>query len=95
MENQEFLTEIQKLSKEVESHKGVLAHVVGLLVNLSNAVDEGFAKVNERLAILEGKQGMQGVNQQLGEIKTELHKIQKAYPYDELYSNLKSVQGEA
>lgn len=92
MENNEMLAELQRLSKDFEAHRNVLSHVVDLLLNLSSAVDEGFKKVNERLATLEGTQGMQGVNSQLSDIKQELHKIQKAYPYDELYNNLKGFQ---
>jgi hypothetical protein len=95
MENQLLTVEIQKLSKELEGQRNTLASVIGLLVGLSNAVNEGFDKVNERLSVLEGKQGMQGVNSQLLEIKHELHKIQKAYQYDELFNNIQSVQGNA
>ena len=79
MENMELSAEIQKLSKDIEAQRSVLSHVIGLLVHLLNAVNEGFDKVNERLSVLEGKQGMQGVNIQLTDIKHELTKIQKAY----------------
>ena len=95
MENKDLAAEIQKMSKDLETQRGTLSHMISLLLGLSGAVDDGFKKVNERIALLEGKEGMQGVNHQLGEIKNELHKIQKAYPYDELFNNMKSVQGEA
>lgn len=95
MENNDLKLEVQKLTKDLENQRHTLSHIIGILSNLSNAIDEGFAKVHERLAILEGKQGMQGVNQQLGDIKNELHKIQKAYPYDDMFNNIKTVQGEA
>jgi len=91
MENSEVITELQRISKDLESQRNVLSHVVSLLMNLSNVVDEGFNKVNERLAALEGKQGMQGVNQQLGDIKNELHKIQRTYPYDDMFKNILSI----
>lgn len=95
MENHELIAEVKRLTAEITEQRGVISHVVNLLVNLSTAVDDGFKKVNERLAVLEGEKGMQGVNMQLGDIKNELHKIQKAYPYDELFNNMKSVTGEA
>jgi hypothetical protein len=96
MDNQNISVDIQKLTKEFEAQRNTLSAVIGLLMDLNNAVNEGFEKVNERLSVLEGKQGMQGVNSQLHEIKQELHKIQKAYPYDDLYNNIQSIQkGEA
>ncbi|MCF8450890.1 MAG: hypothetical protein K9G49_13540 [Taibaiella sp.] len=94
MEKNELL--LEKLSKDIEAQRSALSHVIGLIINLSNAVNDGFAEVNQRLAILEGKQGMQGVNTQLTDIKTELGKIQKAYPYEELFANMQSIsKGDA
>lgn len=96
MNSEGTTTDIQKIAKELEAQRGTLAAVIGLLMNLSNAVNEGFEKVNERLAALEGKQGMQGVNTQLQEIRHELHKIQKAYPYDDIFSNMQEItKGQA
>ena len=96
MDNKKLADEILKLSKDLESQRNVFSSVIDLLVNLSNAVNDGFDKVNERLSILEGKKGMQGVNSQLSDIKHELHKIQKAYPYDEMFTNIQSIKkGEA
>lgn len=90
MDNQEILVSFEKLSKQLEQHRNTLSNVVNLLVNLSNVVNDGFAEANSRLATLEGKHGMQGVNAQLNDIKSELHKIQKTYPYDDLFNNMKT-----
>lgn len=96
MENKDLAFEIQKLSKDFDAQRNTLSSVIGLLVDLNEAVNQGFEKVNERLSALEGKQGMQGVNSQLLEIKHELHKIQKAYNYEEIYSNVQALnKGEA
>jgi len=95
MDAQNISTEFYKLSKELEGQRTTLSDVIRLIVNLNNAINEGFNEINNRLSALEGKQGMQGVNTQLNEIKIELHKIQRAYPYEEIYSNLKSISGEA
>lgn len=96
MDTQNLEAEVQKLHKELEAQRNTLSNVISLLLNLSTAVTEGFEKVNERLSALEGKQGMQGVNTQLADIKNELHKIQKTYPYDEMYNNITSIKiGEA
>lgn len=65
MDNAALATEVQKLSRELEAQRNSFSHVIGLIVSLSNAVNEGFNKVNERLSILEGKQGMQGVNAEM------------------------------
>lgn len=76
--------------------KVVLGSIIHLLDRLNKVVEDGFSEVNERLARLEGKDGMQGVTKQLVDIKGELQKIQKAYPYDDLLSNMQTVkQGEA
>ena len=96
MDIQELQQQIEKNSASIESSKKAIGSVLDLLEKISNAVDEGFRTINARLAALEGKEGMQGVNAQLGEIKHELHKIQKAYPYDDLFNNIQSIQpGEA
>ncbi|MBC7552970.1 MAG: hypothetical protein H7257_03220 [Taibaiella sp.] len=96
MDNQQLAKQIELNSAEIESLGKNLGAVVLLLERISNAVDEGFRKVNDRLSVLEGREGMQRVNTQLGEIKNKLHKIQKSYPYDELYKNIKSISlGEA
>ena len=95
MENKDLSSELQKLSKDLEAQRHTLSSVISILSGLSSAVNDGFAEVNERLAILEGKQGMQGVNTQLKDIKNELIKIQKAYPYEDMFNNIQSVQGEA
>jgi hypothetical protein len=95
MDAQNISTELYNLSKELEVLRTTLSDVIRLIVNLNNAINEGFNEINNRLSALEGKQGMQGVNTQLNEIKIELHKIQRAYPYEEIYSNLKSISGEA
>ncbi len=88
--------ELQKLSKDFDAQRNTLSSVISLLVDLNEAVNQGFERVNERLSVLEGKQGMQGVNSQLLEIKHELHKIQKAYNYEEIYSNVQTLnKGEA
>jgi uncharacterized protein YukE len=87
---------LEKNTIAIEAHRQALTTVISLLEKISNAVDEGFTKVNERMALLEGREGMQGVNHQLGEIKNELHKIQKTYPYDEMFKNILSIgKGDA
>jgi hypothetical protein len=40
-------------------------------------VEDGFEKVNLRLSNLEGKNGMQGVNEQLGSVNLKLQHIIK------------------
>lgn len=96
MENKDLALELQKLSKDFDAQRNTLSSVISLLVDLNEAVNQGFERVNERLSVLEGKQGMQGVNSQLLEIKHELHKIQKAYNYEEIYSNVQTLnKGEA
>ena len=95
MENKDTEGQTGTNTITLEAHRKTLAIVIELLGKISNAVDEGFDKVNARLYVLEGKQGMQGVNSQLSEIKHELHKIQKAYPYDEMFNNIQSLHGEA
>lgn len=83
------------IKKELESTKSTVSAVLHLLERMNDAMTEGFDKVNKRLSELEGKNGMQGVNMQLGDIKTELHKIQKAYPYDDIVRNLDNIHGQA
>jgi hypothetical protein len=86
----------EELKRELENTRNAVGSVLSVLEKMNTAMADGFKKVNERLSVLEGTQGMQGVNAQLGEIKTELHKIQKAYPYEEIFSNIQSIQkGEA
>lgn len=83
------------IKKELESTKSTVSAVLHLLERMNDAMTEGFDKVNKRLSELEGKNGMQVVNMQLGDIKTELHKIQKAYPYDDIVRNLDNLRGQA
>lgn len=96
MSIEELQKQVEKNAIAIDASRKAIGSVIDLLERISSAVDEGFAKVNQRLATLEGKDGMQGVNSRLGEIKNELHKIQKAYPYDELFNNMQAIQqGEA
>lgn len=69
MDAQNISTELYKLSKELEGQRTTLSDVIRLIVNLNNAINEGFNEINNRLSALEGKQGMQGVNTQLNEKK--------------------------
>jgi archaellum component FlaC len=87
--------ELAQFKKDLEGTRSTVNAVLHLLERMSDAMSEGFDKVNQRLSELEGKNGMQGVNQQLGDIKTELHKIQKAYPYDDIVKNLDHLRGQA
>lgn len=87
--------QLDKLQKDVEATRLTIGGIIHLLEKMGTAMEDGFNKVNERLARLEGKDGMQGVNHQLGAIKEELQKIQKVYPYEELLDNMKGLQGEA
>lgn len=90
------MSDQDKYKHELELTKTVLGNIIHLLDRLNNVVEDGFNEVNERLTRLEGKDGMQGVNKQLIDIKGELQKIQKAYPYDDLVNNMNTVQkGEA
>jgi hypothetical protein len=95
MDSQELQKQIENNTAGIEATRKAVGNIIGILERISSAVDEGFEKVHQRLSILEGKDGMQGVNMQLGDIKNELHKIQKAYPYEDLINNMKSIQGEA
>lgn len=96
MDNQELFQKIEETNSTVEASRKTIMKMLDIMDRMSNAIKDGFNEVNERLARLEGNEGMQGVNSQLGEIKNELYKIQKAYPYDELYKNIQSIQkGEA
>jgi archaellum component FlaC len=83
--------EIDQLKAELEITKKNMGVVIHLLENIRTVVENGFNQVNSRLANLEGKNGMQGVNEQLGGIKSELQKIQMAYPYDDIVSNMNTV----
>ena len=87
--------ELETLKKEPESTRKAVGVVIHLLEKINTVVEEGFEKVNTRLSNLEGKNGMQGVNDQLGDIKTELQKIQKAYPYEDLINNMEQITGQA
>jgi archaellum component FlaC len=95
MEIQPLIDQIDKQSVEIESLKNLTNKILHVLGTMNDAMIDGFEQVNERLVRLEGKEGMQGVNKQLGDIKEELNKIQKAYPYEDLYNNMQKVQGEA
>jgi len=97
MDIKELEVKIEQNSVAIENSRKAIGSMIVLLERISNAIEEGFAKVNTRLAALEGKDGIQGVNSQLSDIKNELHKIQKAYPYDELFNNIQAIQrkGEA
>lgn len=92
MQDQDESIQPDKNAIAIEQHRQTLTSIIGLLDKISTAVNEGFEKVNHRLSILEGKQGMQGVNTQLSEIKDELHKIQKTYPYEDMFKNLASIK---
>jgi hypothetical protein len=79
---------IEELALKQEATNKTLGAVIHLLEKVNTAVEEGFASVDDRLhninlrlSNLEGQNGMKGVNAQLGDIKGELQKIQKAYPY--------------
>ena len=66
-----------------EDAKKDLNTIVNLAIKISNTVDEGFARVNEKLDDLEGSTGMQGVIHNLGDIKTyvKLHIRNKHHLY--------------
>ncbi|MES2479501.1 MAG: hypothetical protein V4561_10460 [Bacteroidota bacterium] len=87
--------EIDTLKKELESTRKGVGVIIHLLEKINGVMVDGFEKVNTRLANLEGKEGMQGVNDQLGDIKSELQKIQKTYPYEDLFNNMEQIKGEA
>ncbi len=87
--------ELETIKHDLISTRKAVGTVIHLLEKINTVVEDGFEKVNLRLSNLEGKNGMQGVNEQLGNIKTELQKIQKAYPYEELIQNMDQVKGEA
>jgi len=87
--------EFDKIKKEFDSTRKTLGMVLNLLEKMQTAMSDGFNQVNERLSHLEGEKGMQGVTSQLFDIKSELHKIQKAYPYDDLSSNMDTITGQA
>lgn len=88
-------SQIENLKKSLETTQSTLGTIIHLLDKTNTVMEDGFNKVNEPLAALEGKEGMQGVNQQLSEIKGELHKIQQVYPYEDLAINLKQITGKA
>lgn len=87
--------EYEMIKRELESTKSTVSAVLHLLERMNDAMRSGFDTVNKRLSQLEGKNGMQGVNEQLGDIKSELHKIQKAYPYEDVVRNLEQLKGQA
>lgn len=88
-------TEIQELKVKVDGLIKTTDAMRDVIQNLVSAVVEGFDTVNERLAKLEGKDGMQGVHSRLGEIKNELSKIHKVVPYEDFASNMDIIKGEA
>jgi hypothetical protein len=87
--------ELEHLKKELENTHKTIGVVIHLLEKINTVMEDGFEKVNTRLSNLEGKNGMQGVNEQLGGIKSELQKIQKAYPYEDLINNMEQIKGQA
>jgi hypothetical protein len=87
--------QLELLKTELNSTRKAVGTVIHLLEKINTVVEEGFETVNKRLSNLEGRNGMQGVNEQLGSIKTELQKIQKAYPYDDLIHNMDQITGKA
>lgn len=97
MNNTDFEQRLTNIEKDIKELKVGFTDVVKILLRINESVETGFNAVNDRLASLEGKQGMQGVNSQLSEIKHELHKIQSVYNYSNEYQNLLSIKkgGEA
>lgn len=85
----------EAIKKDAEAAKKAVGIIIHLLEKMNEAMEEGFSKVNDRLANIEGKNGMIGVNKQLGDIKEELQKIQKVYPYNDMFNNMKDIAGEA
>jgi hypothetical protein len=87
--------EFDTLKKELDETRKAVGVVIHLLDKMNATIEEGFNNVNKRLSDLEGRNGMQGVNMQLVDIKTELQKIQKVYPYEEMIKNMDSITGQA
>jgi hypothetical protein len=87
--------ELETIKKELDNTRKAVGVIIHLLNKMNTTVGEGFENVNKRLSELEGKNGMQGVNMQLGEIKNEIDKIQKVYPYEDMIKNMGSVRGHA
>ena len=89
---------LQNLSDKVEQHNNNISTLVSVINKLSNAVDEGFNDVSQRLSRLEGTEGMKGVHTQLGGIKEELKKINNITGYEGLAGNMEifnAKKGEA
>ena len=87
--------QVEKIKNDVSAQQKAFTIVISLLEKIHDAMNAGFEEVNGRLAVLEGKQGMQGVNEQLTEIKNELNRIHTIYPYKELFENTKIISGQA
>lgn len=89
------MNDIEIITQKLEETRKTVGALVHVLDKMNTTMEEGFENVNKRLSELEGKNGMQGVNRQLGDIKHELSKIQKVYPYEEMMNNIETVKGQA
>jgi uncharacterized coiled-coil DUF342 family protein len=85
---------LKSLSEKVEQHSQNITTLVSVINKLSNAIDEGFNEVTQRLSRLEGNEGMKGVHNQLGSIKDELKKINQITGYDGLTENISFVNSK-
>jgi len=86
---------LKSLSEKVEQHNQNITTLVSVINKLSNAIDEGFNEVTQRLSRLEGNEGMKGVHSQLGNIKDELKKINQITGYDGMSENMSFVNPKA
>jgi hypothetical protein len=68
---------LETIKQDLNSTRKAVGTVIHLLEKINTVVEDGFEKVNLRLSNLEGKNGMQGVNEQLGSVNLKLQHIIK------------------
>lgn len=69
--------EYDELNKQAEATNVAVSRMLQVLDKMNAVMVEGFENVNNRLAKLDGKDGMQGVSQQLDDIWSELQTLPK------------------
>lgn len=78
---------VDALATKVEQQDNTINALIAVVTKLSNVMEQGFDEVNQRLSRLEGIEGMKGVHTQLGDIKSELKKINSVTRYDDEAGN--------
>ena len=68
---------LETIKQDLNSTRKAVGTVIHLLEKINTVVEDGFEKVNLRLSNLEGKNGMQGVNEQSGSVNLKLQHIIK------------------